>query len=179
MMKKNSVQLFKINRNVIRFKSYQRYNYNSFNFSKYLLPVSLGIAGLIVMKNYEKFFPKIEAKVKEESQDSVISGMHGNCGVVVIKLKNSSDFDSIIKLCSKYPEIIEKLTPKYDEEEDLKPILFGIGFDTTTWKKYSEKKRTTPEGLDVYKERKGQFGDLPKTEGEVKLNNFFFSNLFF
>eukprot|EP01080_Neovahlkampfia_damariscottae_P002951 gene2951-4961_t len=169
-MKKNAAQLFKLNRSLTQFRNYQRYTYKSFNFAKYLLPISLGVAGLVIMKDYEKFFPTLEAKAKPEPQDSVISGMHGNCGVVVIKLKNSTDFETMVKLCSKYPELVEKLTPKYDEEEELKPVLFGIGFDTTTWKKYSSKKKSVPEGLDLYKERKGQYGDLPKTEGEIILH---------
>jgi hypothetical protein len=170
-MKRNAVKLLKFNKNLTKFKTYQNYTYKKTNFSKFLIP--LGVAAFVVVaKDFENFLPWLEAKSKEEPQDTVISGMHGNCGVAVIKLKDQKDFEEFAKICSTFPQTVEKYMPNYDKEEELKPILVGIGFDTTTWKKFSESKKISTEGLQVYKERKGQFGDLPKTEGEVE-NSFF------
>jgi putative iron-dependent peroxidase len=94
-------------------------------------------------------------------QTSVISEMHPQCCVCVIKIKNPQDFPKFAKLSSQLPTIVKKLAPK--SSTDLPSILAGVGFGTAVWNEF---KGNTP-GLGPYKTREGKLGSLPYTPYDI------------
>jgi deferrochelatase/peroxidase EfeB len=111
-------------------------------------------------------------KTKPVPQATVTTGNHAQCGILVITLKNTSDFEEFVRAASKLPQIVTSLSVnKPTEGDDLPELMAGVGFDSTIWKDFATKKGLKiPEGLGPYKTRSGNFGDLPYTKHEVILH---------
>ncbi|KAM3134436.1 hypothetical protein pb186bvf_013402 [Paramecium bursaria] len=93
-------------------------------------------------------------------QNTIATDCHPNCAVVVIKLKNQNPqtlkaIKSIIDIENKFPKT---------EDQELQPVLIGVGFQTKYWEKLSNK--TQPD----YEPRVGQYGNLPYGQGDLILH---------
>jgi len=87
-----------------------------------------------------------------------------------MKKMKFKDFEEFVKIASKVPGLITKLS-KPNQSDELPELMIGIGFDTTNWKNFTSKKGLKlPDGFGEYKSRKGTFGDLPHTKYDIILH---------
>jgi len=123
----------------------------------------------ITNNNKNLFFNTVSCE-NQQVQPTVVSGMHEQCGVAVIKLKNlDKNLDEVLDKISSVQKQVNKLAPKMKSDDIIPTVLAGIGFDTKFWKQICEKKKIgLPDGIGDYKPRTG----LPYTHenGQVILH---------
>jgi len=70
----------------------------------------------------------------QEVQPTVVSGMHEQCAVAVIKLKNlDKNLDEVLQRIANFQKEVAKFAPKMKQDDIIPTVLAGVGFDTKFW----------------------------------------------
>jgi len=105
------------------------------------------------------------------AQSTNVSGVHPQGAFVIITLSKDANYRQVSKAIGKLPALIKQLSPDDPKAGELPAVMAGVAFGTNLWEPIAKLyKFPLPANFGHHVGRKGVFGDMPATGGDIFLH---------
>jgi len=105
------------------------------------------------------------------AQSTAVTGCHPQGAFVIITLSKDANYRQVSKAIGKLPALIKQLSPDEPKAGELPGVMAGVALGTNLWESISKLyKFPLPANFGHHSGRKGTFGDMPATGGDIFLH---------